>query len=1107
MSSVNAAKYAQLDELAEEIAGRLRCGERPTLAEYLQRYPELADDIRAWFPALIEVEQMKPPAQPTLRQIGDFRLLRELGRGGMGIVYEAEQLALGRRVALKVLPTHAERDSAAAERFQRETRAVAKLQHPHIVPLYEVGQTADVRYYAMQLIIGQPLDRVIHDLQALQHRTSIAPPELTAPTRTLIGDHTGPAPTTPARPTPALLPPPTPPPTGRNRAFYQRVARIGVQTASALAHAHAHGIVHRDIKPSNLLLDVAGAVWITDFGLAVDSDPATGASLTKTGELVGTLRYMAPERFSGRCDVRSDIFSVGLTLYELLALRPAYQASNHVELMCLLIDTDPVPLRTLDPHLPRDLATIVTKASAREPERRYASAQALADDLQAFLDDRPIRARPVGAPEYLVRLARRYPAIAFLCAVILLITSVGLLATAQQYRQAVANAQLAQERQAETQVVNERLALELYIANMNRANTHWEAGAAQACRDLLALHEPSAGAPDLRGLEWHYLHHLAHASRPTFAIGNRCEAMVPHPTQPLVAVAGPDGAALFNYRTGQRMQVLVGHQGGVQALAFSADGQRLYTAGVDHTVRVWETSSGQQLHLLSGHTAQVMSVALSADGQTVLTGSEDGTIRLWNAHTGQALRRLTDLGDTVALARWWQKDTRVLLARWTNPALVDWNVSAPDLPTRTQPLPRNVSRFHLRPDERQWAFTDWSGWLHIWDAQTQRPLVPARSLNAAGLAYSPDGQTLAVGTMSGQILLFASDTLELRHTLRGQGQAIRQLAFVDCGRRLLAGDSTAVQMWDWAVPQDAVRTVAHAGPLEALAFSPDGRWLASVSGSTAEVRLWDAHSRQLRLELTGHRLGCRHIAFNSAGTQLASAGHDGTVRLWDVADGRCVRAWAAHKELWLSVTGVVFSPDGTRLATAGWDHTLALWDVASGDLLRRWRGHGHNWSVQFSPDGTRLLGMSGVDYINTLAVWEVATGTELPALTTTANHFTYPPVAHPQQPWLALPAGNEIMLLAWADGQEHRPRWRGHAVTPTGLAFNQDGSRLVSVGHDRLVKVWHTASRQELLTLTGAADLIRCVAVCPQNRQIVCGCNDGSLHWWHTAAKWVAHAE
>jgi WD40 repeat protein len=151
--------------------------------------------------------------------------------------------------------------------------------------------------------------------------------------------------------------------------------------------------------------------------------------------------------------------------------------------------------------------------------------------------------------------------------------------------------------------------------------------------------------------------------------------------------------------------------------------------------------------------------------------------------------------------------------------------------------------------------------------------------------------------------------------------------------------------------------------------------------------------------------------------------------------------------------------------------------------------------------------MSGVDYINTLAVWEVATGTELPALTTTANHFTYPPVAHPQQPWLALPAGNEIMLLAWADGQEHRPRWRGHAVTPTGLAFNQDGSRLVSVGHDRLVKVWHTASRQELLTLTGAADLIRCVAVCPQNRQIVCGCNDGSLHWWHTAAKWVAHAE
>src|SRR5262249_27684477 len=367
--------------LAGEFAERYRRGEWPSLTEYTERYPDLADQIRGLFPALVVMEELgsvegpgpSAIAAPNLGkvpdQLGDFRLLREVGRGGMGIVYEAVQESLGRHVALKVFPAHGLMSPTHLERFRREARAAARLHHTNIVPVHGVGEHDGVHYYAMQFIQGQGLDEVLKEVKRL--RGQKAPPAGEGPGRgtgvsqslaqsLLSGQFAGPDPcgqegegsaaALTERPAGATPLPPVPSPTGRSRGpdgagaagsvadsasgaeltsqteaqYFRSVAQMGMQVAAGLDYAHKQGILHRDIKPSNLLLDPHGTVWITDFGLA----KAEGADdLTRTGDILGTLRYMAPERFNGSSDPRSDVYGLGITLYELLTLRPAFEDS------------------------------------------------------------------------------------------------------------------------------------------------------------------------------------------------------------------------------------------------------------------------------------------------------------------------------------------------------------------------------------------------------------------------------------------------------------------------------------------------------------------------------------------------------------------------------------------------------------------------------------------------------------------------------------------------------------------------------------------------------------------------------------------------------------
>ena len=350
--------------LAEVEAGRPVDPER-----LLAEHPELAGPLRDCLRVFDLADELAGDAGTAGRagpQLGDYRIVREIGRGGMGVVYEAEQVSLGRRVALKVLPFAGAIDPKQLARFQFEAQAAAALHHPHIVPVFAVGRERGLHFYAMQYIEGRSLAD-----------------------RSAEGDGAG-LPPDPGSPRPLAA------------------ARLAIQAAEAIEHAHSLGFLHRDLKPANLLVDDRGHLWIADFGLARLRQG--GAGLTATGDLLGTLRYMSPEQANGGrvvLDPRADVYSLGATLYELLTNRPAFDGFDRRDLLRRIAEENPPPPRRSDPSIPRDLETIVLKAMEKEPAGRYASAGAMADDLRRFLGDRPILARRPTPVEHAARWARR----------------------------------------------------------------------------------------------------------------------------------------------------------------------------------------------------------------------------------------------------------------------------------------------------------------------------------------------------------------------------------------------------------------------------------------------------------------------------------------------------------------------------------------------------------------------------------------------------------------------------------------------------------------------------------------------------------------------------
>lgn len=432
MSEVSGAangRDLRLATVLDEYLEQLRAGSAPSPADLRERYPDLADELSECLVCLDFIRQaaQAPQCEDTAAEaldvrraadLGEYRILREVGRGGMGVVYEAEQLSLHRRVALKVLPFAATLDGRQLQRFQNEAQVAASLHHANIVPVYAVGCERGVHFYAMQFIDGQSLTEVIAQWRSGGDARPIANRQ-----RKLSGsDHDSAA---DAAGSPAALSTVL---SARGTGFFRIVARLGVQAAEALDHAHQQGVIHRDVKPANLLLDAAGHLWVTDFGLArIQAGPA----MTVTGGTVGTLRYMSPEQALAKralVDQRSDVYALGVTLYEALTLRPAYPGTDREELLRQIAAGEPEPPRRLKPSIPMELETIVLKAMAREPEGRYQTAQEMADDLRRFLDGQPILARRPNLRERMRRWAQRHRTVLGAALGVMLLSFVGLLA-------------------------------------------------------------------------------------------------------------------------------------------------------------------------------------------------------------------------------------------------------------------------------------------------------------------------------------------------------------------------------------------------------------------------------------------------------------------------------------------------------------------------------------------------------------------------------------------------------------------------------------------------------------------------------------------------------
>ena len=884
-----------VEQLAEEFMDRLRRGERPDVSAYAAAHPELADEIRDLFPALVVMEEVKPagtephapaPEEPP-EQLGDYRILREVARGGMGVVYEAEQAALGRHVALKVLPAQTGGDPLRLLRFRREARSAARLHHTNIVPVFDVGSAGGVHYYAMQFIRGQGLDEVLRELRRLRAGgtpTEPAADDLTASladglrTGVFAGAPIVPAAKSPAPPseTSALF-------TGPVSHYFRSITGLGVQAADALAHAHAQRVLHRDVKPSNLLLDRQGALWLTDFGLAKDD----GDDLTRTGDVVGTLRYMAPERFKGVSDPRTDVYALGVTLYELLTLRPAFDEADRVLLVRRITQDDPPRPRAIDPTIPRDLETVVLKAIEKEPARRYSSATEMADDLRRVLADRPVRARRASWREQAWRWCRRNPAVAASLAAAFVFLTAG----------AVASSWLAvRATRAEGEV-------EGRLRNEIDANK-------EARRQLFAAKVAEARASRYSrrpGQRFGALVALAEAARLSRELGMDDGVRAELRDDAVACLA------LVDVRPGREWEgVPPGHSRG---LGLAPDFTHYARADLKGNVSVRRVADDAEVTILPG------------DGPG---GGGSGAANLAFSPDGRLLS-----------ATYWH----TLPGGKANFRLWDWRAGT----VLAEPAFRVVSS-DVSPDGRRLALVgpdhtltllDVSGpgrgWRELWRVRAEGPLDE--------VVFHPDGARLACSSRSRKLV-------ELRQTATGARDGTvptpsgcAGLAWLPDGRTLAGvGADRTVYLYDSAHPAKPIALTSHRGDGAAAIRSPTGLvWTWSWDGAVQLMNPWRGRE-VVRLESGGF--------FDRTGTRLVTVAGP-RLQLCEVAPGREFVTLPNPRWGVGEYEHGGCSPDG-RLLAAGSRHGIALWDLTR-DLPAAYVDSPRTADVKFHPDGREFF--------------------------------------------------------------------------------------------------------------------------------------------------------